>query len=115
MEITVHNHIVQIAVVTTDSRIDALSAPKLRERLDALLTEGASRFVIDLSAVPFIDSAGMAVLVSLLKRARMAEGEVILVWPADEAARRILRLTKFDRVFPMADDVESALSASTRP
>ncbi|MEI7643163.1 MAG: STAS domain-containing protein [Chloroflexales bacterium] len=114
MEITVHNHIVQIAVVTTDSRIDAFSAPKLRERLDALVAGGANRFVIDLSAVPFIDSAGMAVLVSLLKKARVADGEVVLVWPNEEAARRILRLTKFDRVFPMADDVESALIASTR-
>jgi anti-anti-sigma factor len=70
--------------------------------------------VVDLSAVPFIDSAGMAVLVSLLKKARIAAGEVILVWPSEEAARRILRLTKFDRVFPMADDVQSALSASMR-
>jgi anti-anti-sigma factor len=114
MEITVHNYIVQIAVVTTDSRIDAFTAPMLRERLDALLAGGASRFVINLSAVPFIDSAGMAALVSLLKKARSASGDVILVWPSEEAARRILRLTKFDHVFPMADDVESALIASAR-
>ncbi len=114
MEITVHNHIVQVAVVSTDSRIDAFSAPKLRERLDALVAEGANRFVVDLSAVPFIDSAGMAVLVSLLKKTRLASGEVVLVWPYEEAARRILRLTKFDRVFPMAETVEEALSASTR-
>jgi anti-anti-sigma factor len=114
MEITVHNHIVQVAVVTADSRIDAFTAPKLRERLNALVAGGANRFVIDLTAVPFIDSAGMAVLVSLLKKARTASGEVILVWPSEEAARHILQLTRFDRVFPMADDVASALSASTR-
>jgi anti-anti-sigma factor len=114
MEITVHNHIIQIAVVTTDTRFDVTTAPKLRERLDALVAEGANRFVIDLSAVPFIDSVGMAVLVSLLKKVRIAEGDVILVWPSAEAARRILRLTKFDRVFPMANDVKSALIASTR-
>jgi anti-anti-sigma factor len=114
MEITVHNHIVQIAVVTTDSRIDAFTAPELRDRLDALVSGGANRFVIDLSAVPFIDSAGLAVLVGLLKKARIAAGDVILVWPSEEAPRRILRITKFDRVFPMADDVEHALSAIMR-
>ncbi|MEI7769771.1 MAG: STAS domain-containing protein [Chloroflexales bacterium] len=114
MEITVHNHIVQIVVVTSDARIDALSAPKLRERLDALVAEGANRFVIDLSAVPFIDSAGLAVLVSLLKKVRITEGEVILVWPSEEAIRNTLQLARLDRVFPMADDVESALIASTR-
>ena len=79
-------------------------------RLDELLESGAQRFVLDLSEVPFLDSAGMAVLVSLLKRARQGGGDVRLVWPAEEGARRILRLTKFDRVFSMADSVAMALS-----
>ncbi|MEI8307795.1 MAG: STAS domain-containing protein [Chloroflexales bacterium] len=114
MEITVHNYIVQIAVVTTDERIDISTTPKLRERLNALVAGGANRFVFDLSAVPFIDSAGMAMLVSLLKHARVASGEVVLVWPTEDAPRSILQLTKFDHVFPMADTVASALSSLTR-
>ncbi|MEI6776627.1 MAG: STAS domain-containing protein [Chloroflexales bacterium] len=114
MEITVHNCIIQVAVVTTDERIDVSSAPNLRERLNALVAEGASRFVIDLSAVPFIDSAGMGMLVSLLKHARVASGEVVLVWPTEDGPRKILQLTKLDRVFPMADTVGNALRTLTR-
>ena len=49
-------------------------------------------------------------LVNLLKRAREHGGDVHLVWPAEEAARRILRLTKFDRVFTFAETAEAALS-----
>lgn len=110
MELEVTEHIVRSAVVRVGSRIDAFTAPALRERLDALLEAGTTRFVIDLSPVPFLDSAGMAVLVRLLKNARQAGGDVALVWPDLEAARRILKLTKFDRVFPMYADAQSALT-----
>ncbi|MEI6180479.1 MAG: STAS domain-containing protein [Chloroflexales bacterium] len=110
MQLELTEHIVRIAVVRPLERVDAFTAPQLRERLDALSGEGTKYFVIDLSATPFMDSAGMAALVSLLKRARQAGGEVVLVWPTDEAARRVLHLTKFDRVFPMFDDVQSAVN-----
>ena len=108
-DLQVTEYIIRIAVATPHQRIDAFSAPKLREQLDALLEKGVTRFVLDLSHVPFLDSAGMAVLVSLLKRTRNQNGDVRLVWPAEEAARRILRLTKFDKVFTMSESVEAAL------
>jgi anti-anti-sigma factor len=110
MEIPITEHIIRTIVASPQERIDAFSAPQLRERLDGLFQQGVSRFVIDLSRVPFLDSAGMAVLVSLLKHARQAGGDVKLVWPQEDAAKRILRLTKFDRVFDLSDTVEGALA-----
>ncbi len=100
-----------IAIVVVRDRIDAFNAPELRGRLDQLLAEGITRFVLDLSDVPFLDSAGMAVLVNLLKRARSAQGDVRLVWPKREETQRILRLTKFDRVFEIAETQEAALKS----
>jgi anti-anti-sigma factor len=111
MEIFITDHTVRIVVVAPQDRVDAFSVGELRERLDQLLAEGAHMIVIDLSKVPFLDSAGMAVLVSALKRARQANGDVKLVWPKEEAAQRILRLTRFDRVFSMADSPEAAISS----
>ena len=109
MEINVTEHIVRIVVVAPQERIDAVSAPVLRQKLHALMDDGVSNLVIDLSAIPFMDSAGMAVLVSALKRARLAAGDVKLVWPKAESARRILNLTRLDRAFKMADTVEEAV------
>lgn len=109
MDLNLSEHIVRTVVVAPRQRIDAFSAPDLRAALDRQLAEGTRRFVLDLTDVPFIDSAGMAVLVSLLKRSRELGGDVRLVWPAEEAARRIIKLTKFDRVFTMAGTVEAAL------
>lgn len=111
MEFTLSEHVTRTIVIAPNRRIDAFSAPELRAVIDQQFQSGARHFVLDLSAVPFLDSAGMAVLVSLLKRAREAGGDVHLVWPTEEAARRIIKLTKFDRVFMMSDSAEAALAA----
>jgi anti-anti-sigma factor len=102
MELSETEYVVRVMVVAPQERIDALSAPDLRKRLHALLDAGVANLVVDLSAVPFMDSAGMAVLVSALKRARSEGGDVRLVWPTAEGARRIINLTRLDRVFSMA-------------
>ena len=109
MNIQITEQTIRIAIVAPRDRVDAFNAPELRGRLDDLLAGGVTRFVLDLSDVPFLDSAGMAVLVSLLKRARTAGGEVKLVMPKSDAAQRILRLTRFDKVFPLADSAETAI------
>lgn len=109
MKIQVTEHVIRIVVVAPQERIDAMNAPELRQQLQTLIDDGAVKVVIDLSAVPFMDSAGMAVLVSALKQARQAGGDVRLVWPRVEAARRIFNLTRLDRVFVMAESADRAM------
>ncbi len=104
----IRQHVLRVVIVAPQERIDAANAPELRQKLLDLADGGAANFVIDLSEVPFMDSSGMAVLVSILKRARQDGGDVKLVWPRVDAARRILNLTKFDRVFDMADTAAAA-------
>ncbi|NWJ95800.1 MAG: STAS domain-containing protein [Chloroflexi bacterium] len=111
MELTITEHIVRINIIAPQGRIDAFCAPELRKQFEVLLGKNEIKFILDLSAVTFLDSAGMAALVSLLKAAREAGGDVKLVWPKEEAAQRILRLTRFDRVFDIADNQKAALSS----
>src|SRR5688572_15970078 len=58
-------------------RLDAAAAPELRKQLEGGPHEGHERVMLDLSAVEFIDSTGLGVLVSLLKQ--MASGGRIAV------------------------------------
>ena len=98
IEDTPLNQIETVTVVPAQ-RLDAFSAPELRTDLDELIKRGVHDFVVDLSDTDFLDSAGMAALVSLLKQARRQGGDVKLIWPRREPVQRILRLTRFDRVF----------------
>jgi anti-sigma B factor antagonist len=109
MNIGINQHSYGITVIQVNERLDAFNAPALRARQEEILTAGHTRLIYDLSNISFLDSAGLAVLVSALKRSRYAGGNVKLVWPKSNAAQRILRLTRFDQVFSIANSVEEAL------
>jgi anti-sigma B factor antagonist len=112
MEIIVSEHTTRVIVITPQGRVDGFSAPELRKHLTRLVEEGNLRFVLDLSGVKFLDSMGLAVLLSLFKQVRAKPGgDVKLVWPADEGVRNVIRLTKFDHVFDMMESVEAAMKA----
>jgi anti-anti-sigma factor len=110
MEIIITKHITGATVVKPKGRFDAFGAPGMRDQFNDLLSHNGTRFVVDLTETTFMDSAGMAVLVSMLKRTRYVNGDTKLVWPAQPAARRVLHLTRFDRVFDMAETVDEAIA-----
>ena len=92
-------YIIKIVVIAPQGRVDAFEAPALRKLCEAHLEQGVKHFVFDLSKTTMLDSAGLAVMVSIFKRARQQDGDVRLIWPKEEVAARILKLTKFDQVF----------------
>jgi anti-anti-sigma factor len=106
LEISTNEKIIKIMTISLRGRVDAFEAPALRKQCDNYLADGFSHFVFDLSEVTMLDSAGLAVLVSVLKRTRLKDGDVRIVWPRAEAAARILKLTKFDQVFVSIDQSE---------
>lgn len=99
LQINTTDYSLKIISITLSGRLDAFEAPALRKICDEFIEQGVIHLVFDLTAVSMIDSAGLAVLVSALKRTRQAGGDVRLIWPREEAAARILKLTKFDQVF----------------
>ncbi|QPC84953.1 STAS domain-containing protein [Phototrophicus methaneseepsis] len=109
MEVHIREYVVRIHILEIVGRLEAFTVGSLREEQTRLLASGERNFIVDLSQTAFIDSAGMSALVSLLKQARNAEGDVVLVKPTDPAAYRILTLTRFDQVFVMADTLQEAI------
>ena len=108
MNFLIEEQSIRITTIQLEGRVDAFNAPQLRQDVNDLLSEGVNRIVFDLSQVSFFDSAAMAVLVNTLKRARGEGGDVKLVLPEAETGQRIIKLTKFDRVFDMYDSVLQA-------
>ncbi len=99
MKLNVEEQIQRTVTIAIPERLDVVSAPQLKSTLETYMEQGVNQFVIDLSTTPFMDSAGMAVLVTLLRRCRMNGGNVKLTWPQYEPVQRTLTLTRFDRVF----------------
>ncbi|CAN5351438.1 STAS domain-containing protein [soil metagenome] len=88
--------------------VDVATVPQLRDRVSRLQVDGASRVVIDLSGVTFIDSLGLGALIGAHKRARVLRGSLVIV--PSEAATRVFVATALDRVFEIRATLDEALA-----
>ena len=111
MELSIKEHVKRVIVIAPRGRLDAYRAQELQQRLDQLIADNVIHFVIDLTHTNFLDSAGMAVLVGLLKRVRRLDGNAKLVWPMEEGAQRVLNLTRFDRVFEIVPSAQAGVDS----
>lgn len=93
----------QSALLVLKEGVDARTAANFRRLCDDLLARGVTHFLIDLSQTQTMDSAGISVLVHLFKQCRTIGGTMKIGKTMSPAARRILRLTRFDRIFEAID------------
>ena len=98
-----------VEVVSLTGTLDAWSEPDVRAALRETLERGASRVVLDLARLRRIDSSGLSVLLSVLKAARAAGGDVVLLSPSSSVVS-VLRLTRLDQILEAFDDEASALA-----
>ena len=101
-----------ISVVRLDGRLDMLTAAQVKTLLAEETAAGRSRLVVDLASVSFIDSSGLGALISGLKAARLAGGDMRIA-NAQEQARMVLEITRLDRVLRLYDSVEQAMTDYT--
>jgi anti-sigma B factor antagonist len=67
-----------VPVLVARGEIDVYTSPEFRSELQALVATTAPSVVVDFSAVDFIDSSGLGVLVGALKRMRERDGTIVL-------------------------------------
>jgi len=87
--------------------VDVYTSPRLKQELIDLIEAGCVDIVVDLDALSFIDSSGLGVLVSGLRRAKEHGGTLRLVCTNDSILK-IFRITGLDKVFPLFTTVEEA-------
>ncbi len=89
---------------------DLHTSTSLRRALGQLSDAGYTDFVVDLTAVSFIDSTGLGVLVGAVKTLRDSGGHLVLVVDQPQVLR-MLRITGLTEVFAIHPTVDSALAA----
>src|SRR4029453_2739765 len=99
------------SVLEVAGEIDVYTAPKLREQLTELVTDGSYTTAVDLEKVDFLDSTGLGVLVGGLKRVRNHDGSLQLVC-TQEKILKIFRITGLTKVFPIHSSVSEAISSA---
>lgn len=110
MEISYKSVAPTVSVVSLNGALNARSAEEAKQAFRNLVEKGVTRVVVDLQEVPFIDSSGLAALVSGLKTLGGAASDLKLAAPQSQA-RLLFELTMFDRVFEIHDSVDDALKS----
>lgn len=115
LPLTIHEERIgdQQALLHIQGRLDAVTAPELKARLKGLIQDGCVQLVLDFGAVPFIDSSGLAALVSGLKMVRESGGALKLA-RLTQQTRLVFELTLLDRIFEFYDSVEAAKTSLKR-
>lgn len=91
-------------------RMDAAVAPLFKGHMVDLIQQGHKRFVLNLETVDFMDSSGLASLMSSMKTLG-GTGEIVVCCLSDKV-RKLFAITRLDRgVFRIFGTTAEALSA----
>ena len=103
----VHAHTDAADVLSLVGELDVAAAPRFVTQAADALRSGAKRLFVELNGVSFVDSAGLAALLNVLRRATAANAAMVLVG-APAQMRGVLAQTRLDREFAFAESVADA-------
>ncbi|MFK7845578.1 MAG: STAS domain-containing protein [Rhodothermales bacterium] len=101
-----------VDIVKLPEKLMMANAADARASLKEIVGAGSGKLIIDLADTEFMDSSGLAVLVSCLQAARKKDGDVYLV-RMGATVRALIELTRLHTVFQIFDDEQGALNALT--
>jgi anti-sigma B factor antagonist len=109
-ELEVHvDRVESILVITPIGEIDIVTGGLFLEALIAAISTGESRLIVDLRRVPFMDSTGPTIFLSVHRALGAIDGKLHIV--AGPAVAEVFQLAWMDKFFPLHRDVADAVAA----
>jgi anti-sigma B factor antagonist len=96
-----------LAVISLTGEVDGTAGAVLSAAYDEAVASGRSAVLLDFGAVGYINSTGIALIVSVLARAR-AEGRRVLASGLSDHYRHIFDITRLSDFIQIFANVESA-------
>jgi len=108
MKVKVEEPRPRVFVVAPEGDVDMSSSPEVRKAMAPLFRQGTAQVIVDLSAVPYMDSSGIATLIEGLQLSHKESIRFILAGmsPSVEAAFELAHLKD---VFEVLPDAQRAL------
>lgn len=100
------------AVLKFDGEVIFDNSNQLKEESKKRLAkkEEVENLIIDLSRVPYLDSSGVGVVLSLFKFMRNRDGSLSIAGP-NEKITRVFDVTKMTEIIPVYATLEEAMQA----
>ncbi|MFH1419120.1 MAG: STAS domain-containing protein [Planctomycetota bacterium] len=94
-------------VVVLDGDVDLHQSPTLHAALVEVANDRPKKLMLDLRAVPYMDSSGVGTLVEVFRRVSAYKGKMVL-FGLNDRVRSVFEITKLDRFFTICEDEEQA-------
>lgn len=95
-------------VVAVSGRLDAATAQTLEKNCADLISEGGRKFILDLSALEYVSSAGLRSVLSVAKKLKTVGGSLVLCGLSG-LVKDVFSISGFDSFFPVYESIESAI------
>jgi len=99
-----------VSVVKVVGRVDSATAPDLEKSLQSLVDSDRNQIVLDLQETEYMSSAGLRVLVTMLKAAKKNGGDLRLS-QLSLCVKEVLELAGLTPVFGIYPDVIEAVGS----
>ena len=102
----------EILIFSISERLDAATAPIAEKTIKKTLNENTNRLLFDLSALEYLSSGGLRVILGAAKEIRRREGKVALAG-LNQYVYEIFEVSGFTSMIPIKNTVEEGLKDLT--
>ncbi len=95
-------------VVSVSGRMDAVSAPDFDKQVEKEIDKGETCFVLDLSRLDYISSAGLRSMLTLAKKLKSKEGGLVLCG-LQEMVTEVFEVSGFTTIFEIFGSLKEAM------
>ncbi|WP_179404295.1 STAS domain-containing protein [Burkholderia guangdongensis] len=95
--------------VNLSGRLDSATSGDFEKHMQTLFASSGAKALMDFSSVDYISSAGLRVVLMAAKRARQAQGRLVLCGLRPHV-REVFEISGFLKILTVADDPSAALS-----
>lgn len=96
-----------ITILRMGGRLDAVSCHLVEEKVKAATTSGVQKMVFDLSALSYLSSAGLRVLLETTKALRKCSGKLV-IYALAPGVLGVLKMSGFESLVVVANDEADA-------
>jgi anti-sigma B factor antagonist len=97
-----------VAIFKCVGSLDADNIATFKKAAYDMLDEGTVKYVLDVSGVDFVDSMGLGVLISLLRRVKQKDGDIKIASLTPDV-KTIFEITRLFRLFDVCDSSKEAI------
>lgn len=97
-----------VIILKIKGKLDSELSPLIEKKACILMSPDQNKFLIDLSDVSYVNSAGLRMLLSVKKQLKGLKGKFVVCGLKNEVME-IIKICGFDHVLEIYDDEENSL------